>query len=234
VASVESLLNEFAAGLPIAGGVGGALDALAVGLLVLALVGVATYRLERGIWLVGGQALILAAVAITIGAATASWHVYLAAALTVLVKVIGIPAVLLRVLQRVQRRHEIEPASSARRSFFIAIALVLIAYHVAGTISLPAAIPNRHVLPVSLALMLLGLFLMVERRTALSQVLGLIVAENGVYLAALVATYGLPIAVELSVFFDVLVGVLLMGVLMTRISASFETFDTSRLNRLRH
>jgi hydrogenase-4 component E len=215
-------------------GVSSALDTLAIILLLIALVGIATYRLERAIWLVGGQALVLATVALTIGAATGSWHVYAAAALTVAVKVIAIPFVLLQVLQRVQRRHEIELTIPSRTAFFITIVLVLLAYHVAGTIDLPAAVPNRHVLPVSLALMLLGLFLMVGRRTALSQVLGLIVVENGVYLAALVATSGLPLAVELGVFFDVLVGVLLMGVLMTRISETFETIDTERLRRLRH
>jgi hydrogenase-4 component E len=222
------------ADLPVAGGVSGVLDMLAVGLLILALVGVAINGLERGIWLVGAQALVLAVVAMAIGAATNSWHLYAAAALTVIVKMLAVPVVLLRVLQRVQRRHEVEPAAAVRRSFFIAVGLVLIAYHAAGTVALPAAMPNRHVLPVSVALMLLGLFQMVGRRTAFSQILGLIVAENGVYLAALVATYGLPIAVELGVFFDVLVGVLLMGVLVTRISDSFDTIDTDRLSRLRH
>jgi hydrogenase-4 membrane subunit HyfE len=220
--------------MPEASAFTGSLDALAIALLLLAIIGVTAYQLERGIWLVCGQALVLAIIALTIGLATASWHVYAAAALTVLVKMIVIPAILLRVLQRVQRRHETEPATSVRGSFFVAIVLVLVAYYVAGTIDLPAAMPNRHVLPVSVALTLLGLFLMVGRRTALSQVLGLIVVENGVYLAALVATSGLPIAVELGIFFDVLVGVLLMAVLVTRISASFETIDTERLRGLRH
>src|SRR5574341_557052 len=80
--STSMAMNVFAAELASTSGVSGALDALAVALLLLALVGVATYRLEHAIWLVGGQALILAAVAVTIGAAAASWHVYAAAVLT--------------------------------------------------------------------------------------------------------------------------------------------------------
>lgn len=57
--------------------------------------------------------------------------------------------------------------------------------------------------------------------------------ENGVYLAALVATYGLPLAVELGIFFDLLIGTLLMGVFVSRISDSFESIDIDRLRSLR-
>jgi hydrogenase-4 component E len=81
--------------------------------------------------------------------------------------------------------------------------------------------------------MLIGLFLMIGRRKALSQVIGLITMENGVYLAALVATYGLPLAVELGIFFDLLIGTLLMGVFVSRISDSFESIDIDRLRSLR-
>jgi hydrogenase-4 component E len=81
--------------------------------------------------------------------------------------------------------------------------------------------------------MLIGLGLMIARRKALSQVAGLITMENGVYLAALVATYGLPLAVELGVFFDLLVGVLLLGVFTYRINQTFDTINTDRLRALK-
>jgi hydrogenase-4 component E len=209
-------------------------DGLAVLLLVIALAGVATYRLERGVQLVAAQALVLALVGAAIAAGTGAWHVYAAALLTVLVKVLIVPFVLTRVLQRVRLRREIEPVLPARLALLLAIGLVLVAYRAAGELPLPGAVPAHQALPVSLALILLGLFLMLGRRKALSQVLGLITMENGVYLAALVATYGLPLAVELGVFFDLLVGVLLMGVFVTRISDTFESTDTDRLRSLRH
>ena len=78
-----------------------------------------------------------------------------------------------------------------------------------------------------------GLGLMIVRKKALSQIAGLIIMENGVYLAALVATLGLPIAVELGVFFDLLVGVLLLGVFAYRINQTFDTINTDRLRALR-
>lgn len=210
------------------------IDGLAVLLLVVALVGVATYQLERGVWLVGAQALVLAAVAFTIAVATGALHVYAAALLTVAIKVVVIPTVLLRVLQRVRLRHESEPAVPAKPAMLVAIGLVLIAYRAAHELDLPGAVLTAHALPVSLALVLIGLLLMVGRRRALSQVLGLITMENGVYLAALFATYGLPLAVEICVFFDVLVGVLLMGVFVARINETFASTDTDQLRSLRH
>jgi hydrogenase-4 component E len=215
-------------------GLGSLVDGLSVLLVMIALASVATYRLEPGVWLVGAQSLALATVALTIAAGTGAWHVYVAAILTVLVKVLAIPFVLTRVLRRVRLRHEAEPVLPARPALLVSIGLVLVAYRAAGELDLPGVVPTHHALPISVALVLLGLFLMLGRRKALSQVLGLITMENGVYLAALVAAYGLPLAVELGVFFDLLVGVLLMSVFVTRISESFESINTDRLRSLRH
>jgi hydrogenase-4 component E len=94
-------------------------------------------------------------------------------------------------------------------------------------------VPSQHALPVAVSLMLIGLGLMIGRRKALSQVAGLIIMENGVYLAALVATLGLPVAVELGVFFDLLIGVLLLGVLAYRINQTFDSLNIDRLRALR-
>jgi hydrogenase-4 component E len=215
-------------------GLAGLIDGLAVVLLVIALAGVATHQHERGVWLVGVQSSVLAAVGFAIALATGAPHVFAAAILTVVVKVVVIPTVLLRVLQRVRLRHESEPAVPAKPAMLAAIGLVLVAYRAARELDLPGAVPTLHALPISLALVLIGLLLMVSRRTALSQVLGLITMENGVYLAALFATYGLPLAVEISVFFDLLVGVLLMGVFVARIYETFASTDTDQLRSLRH
>jgi len=214
-------------------GLGTLVDALAIALLATGLLSVAARRLGTAIWLLVAQSLVLATTAGAIAAATGAWHVYAAAALTVLVKVIAIPTVLFRVLRAVQVRREVGLALSTRAALLVAIGGVLVAYRAAGSLDLPGAVPSRHALPVALALMLIGLGLMIARRKALSQVAGLITMENGVYLAALVATYGLPLAVELGVFFDVLVGVLLLGVFAYRINQTFDTINTDRLRALK-
>jgi len=223
----------FAAQPTLPTGLGTMVDALAIALLATGLLSVAARRLGTAIWLLVAQSLVLATTAGAIAAATGASHVYAAAALTVLVKVIAIPTVLFRVLRAVQVRREVGLALSTRAALLVAIGGVLVAYRAAGSLDLPGAVPSRHALPVALALMLIGLGLMIARRKALSQVAGLITMENGVYLAALVATYGLPLAVELGVFFDLLVGVLLLGVFAYRINQTFDTINTDRLRALK-
>ena len=83
------------------------------------------------------------------------------------------------------------------------------------------------------AVFLIGFFMMLNRRKALTQVLALLTLENGVFLAAICLTYGMPLIVELGIFFDVLVAVLVLGILVFRIRESFESMDVSKLRRLR-
>ena len=221
------------AALLLAGPLGSLVDLLVVPLLGLGLASVASYRLVTSTWLLALQSLLLAAVVFAIGLATGAWHVYAAGVLTLVVKVVIGPGVLLKALRGVRQRRELDPLLSRRSALLLATGLILVAYRAAGELRLPDAVASHHALPVSLALMLLGLFLMLSRRKALFQVVGLITMENGVYLAALVATHGLPLAVELAVFVDLLLGVVLMGVFVSRISESFESIDTDHLRTLR-
>jgi hydrogenase-4 component E len=75
--------------------------------------------------------------------------------------------------------------------------------------------------------------MMLNRRNALSQVLALLTLENGVFLAAICLTYGMPLIVEIGVFFDVLVAAMVLGILVYRIRETFESMDVSKLRRLR-
>jgi hydrogenase-4 component E len=212
---------------------GAAIDVLSVALLATALVSVAARRLDSAIWLLVTQGLLLGATAGAIAVTTGAVHVYVAAALTVVIKAVVLPTILFRVLRAVRVRREVELVLSTRAALLLAVGAVLVAYRAAGTLDLPGAVPSQHALPVAVALVLIGLGLMIGRKKALSQIAGLIIMENGVYLAALVVTLGLPLAVELGVFFDLLVGVLLLGVFAYRINQTFDTINTDRLRALR-
>ncbi len=211
----------------------GVVDGLAVALLAIGLASVAARRLDTAIWLLVAQSLVLASVAVSIAIATGAAHVVVAAGLTILVKVVLIPVVLFRVLAGVRIRREVDLVLPTRAALLVAVVAVLVAYRAAGALGLPGVIPSQHALPVAIALMLIGLGLMIGRKKALSQMAGLITMENGVYLAALVATAGLPLAVELGVMFDLLLGVLLLGVFAYRINQTFDTINTDRLRSLR-
>jgi len=79
-----------------------------------------------------------------------------------------------------------------------------------------------------------GLLIIVSRKSALTQIIGFLVMENGIALLAILATFGVPLIVELGVFLDVLLGVLVMQVFVYRIRETFDTIDVDRLKHLRH
>jgi hydrogenase-4 component E len=87
-------------------------------------------------------------------------------------------------------------------------------------------------LAVAVSLFLIGFFMIINRRTALTQVLALLSLENGLFLATISLTYGMPLIVELGVSFDVLLAVLVLAILVYRIRETFESMDVSRMRRL--
>jgi hydrogenase-4 component E len=89
-----------------------------------------------------------------------------------------------------------------------------------------------NIVAISLAVVLLGLLMMVFRQQAVAQVLGFMSMENGLFLAAVAATAGMPLVVELGVAFDVLVAMVLFGVFFFQIRESIDSLDVDRLNRL--
>ena len=93
---------------------------------------------------------------------------------------------------------------------------------------------GNNTLSIAMTLVLTGFFLMFNRRKAITQVLALLTVENGVMLAAVaLTTYGMPLVVELGIFFDVVVAVMVLGILVYRIRESFDSMDTSKLNQLK-
>ena len=117
-------------------------------------------------------------------------------------------------------------------SIFIVAVLILLAFVVVQPYARAFALDSE-MLAAATAIVLTGGFLMVSRRKALMQVIGLLVLENGIFLAALTTTFGMPLVIEMGIFFDLLMCVLLMGVFVFRIRETFEHVDVSRLRRLR-
>lgn len=208
-------------------------DGLAIALLLVALASVAMRGLETAVWLLVVQSVLLSLVAGAIALSSGATHMWAAALLTLGVRAIAIPAVLFLVLRTIALKRETRPIVSTRNAVIIAIALTLVAFSVAPRLPLSGAFPAERALPVSLALIFIGLLVMTTRRKAISQLIGLITIENGIFLAGLIATLGLPLFVEIGVFFDLLVAVGVTAVLTRRINEHFDTVNTDELRRLR-
>ena len=206
--------------------------------LVLEIAMVAQRWIVTNIRLFAAQSFLLAAIAGTIAFYNHAPHIYAVAVATLLAKGILVPIVLERLVGRIEIRQEIEPILNMPLSIVISGGLTLVGYVLAEPFYRPeeglgASTLGHNALAVAISLFLIGFFMMINRRKALTQVLALLCLENGLFLAAISLTYGMPLIVELGVLFDVLVAVMVLGILVYRIRESFESMDVSRLRRLR-
>ena len=206
--------------------------------LVLQILMAAQRWLVTNIRIFGLQSFLLAAIAGTIAVFNGAPHIFIAAVLTLIVKAILVPLLLERLVDRIEIHQEIEPFLNVPLSVVICGGLTLLGYVVAESFYHPdtthgASSLGHNTLAVAISLFLIGFFMMINRRKALTQVLALLSLENGLFLAAISLTYGMPLIVELGVFFDVLVAVLVLGILVYRIRETFESMDVSKMRRLR-
>jgi len=206
--------------------------------LVLQIAMVGQRWLITNVRLFGLQSFLLAAIAGTIAFFNHSNHIYIAAALTLVVKTLALPILLERIVDRVGIRQEIEPLINVPLSVLISGGLTLVGYIVAESFYHPeetsaTSALGHNTLAIAIALFLIGFFMMLNRRKALTQVLGLLSMENGLFLAAISLTYGMPLVVEIGIFFDVLVAAMVLGILVYRIGETFDSTDVSKLRRLR-
>jgi hydrogenase-4 component E len=202
-------------------------------MLVLQLLLVVQSMLLTNIRLFALQSLLLTAIAATVAYFYNAEHVYIVALLTLIGKVIFLPWLLNRQVRRINIIQELEPLLNAPTSMLICGGLTLLAYVVARPFTTLQKLGNN-TLAVAITLLLTGFFLMFNRRKAITQVLALLTVENGVMLAAVaLTTYGMPLVVELGIFFDVMVAVMVLGILVYRIRESFDSMDTSKLSQLK-
>lgn len=202
-------------------------------MLVLQLLMVVQQMLITNIRLFALQSLLLAAIAAVVGCVYGAWHVFIVAVLTIVGKVLFLPWLLERLVRRIKIEQEIHPFANMPTSMLICGALTVLAYTIAHPITSLERL-GSNTLAVAIALLLTGFFLMINRRKALTQVLALLTMENGVMLAAIaLTTYGMPLVVEIGIFFDVVVAVMVLGILVFRIRETFASMDVSKLNELK-
>jgi hydrogenase-4 component E len=202
-------------------------------MLVLQLLLVVQKMLLTNVRLFALQSLMLSAIATVVAYYYDATHIYIVALLTLVGKVIFLPWLLTRIVRRIKIVEEIEPLFNAPTSMLICGGLTLLGYLVARPFTALEKLGNN-TLAIAITLLLTGFFLMINRRKAISQVLALLTIENGVMLAAVaLTTYGMPLVVELGIFFDVMVAVMVLGILVYRIRESFASMDTSKLDQLK-
>jgi hydrogenase-4 component E len=159
-------------------------------------------------------------------------HLYVTAAIALVFKAIVIPLALHRIIQRLGIHREIETVVGIGLTMLAGMALVALSMVIMLRVTATADPLTREDLAFALSVVLLGLLMMVTRRNAVSQVVGFMSLENGLVLAATGAK-GMPLVVEISVAFSILIAFIVIGIFLFRIRERFDTVDVQALDRHR-
>lgn len=179
------------------------------------------------------QSLALALLTLALAVRGRSAELYAIAALLFLIKVVLIPLFLRRVARGIRVNEDLGLFINPAASILVALLLAWCAHLFAGRIASMGGAAEGGMFTVALSLMLIGLFLMTARVQALAQIVGLLVMENGLFLAGSSVAGGMPFFVEIALFFDVFLCVIILGLFVYRIRKVFTHIDIDKLTELR-
>jgi len=213
--------------------VGNLIDLCAVMMLLASVMAVATTRMRPLINLFSLQSVFLALLAFVVAWSSGNSHIYIMCALTLALKVIVMPRMLLYIMSRINVDKEVELSLGIPGSLLVSGLMIILSYYITEPLLVSIETVERNCLALSVSILLIGLLIMCTRRKAITETTGLLMMENGLFLGALALSHGMPLIVELGAFFDVMVAVIIIGIFAYRINRSFNSVDTSFLRRLR-
>jgi hydrogenase-4 membrane subunit HyfE len=164
---------------------------------------------------------------------TGERELYVSALLTLGLKAAFLPWLLHRLIRRLGVYWDSEPLLNIAGTMLIGLLIVIFAFGLAQPIAALASTATRNGIGIAVAAVLLAFLTMITRRKAMSQVVGFLSMENGLFFAAMSATYGMPMIVELGVALDVLVAMLVLGVFFFQIREQFDSLDLHHLESLK-
>jgi hydrogenase-4 component E len=206
---------------------------LAASLLLISFAMLSRRRTQRLITLYAWQGAILFLSTCLVAYSAGLTELYYSAALTLILKVILLPWVLHRLIQRLGAQWDSEPLVNIPTTMLVGLVLVIFAFGLAQPISMLATTITRHTIGIALAVILLAFVMMITRRKAMTQVIGFLAMENGLFFAATSTTYGMPMVIELGIALDLLVAVFILGIFFFQIREQFDSLDLHHLETLR-
>jgi hydrogenase-4 component E len=202
-------------------------------MLLLAFAMLTQRRILSLINLFAAQGFVLVLSTLVVAYFTHQGHLYYSALLTLVLKVLLLPWIMHRLIRALNVRWDVETLINIPATMLIGIVLVVFAFNLAAPISQFAGTITKSTLGIATACILLAFLMMITRRKAVSQVIGFLAMENGLFFAATSATYGMPMVVELGIALDVLVATLIFGVFFFHIRNTFESLDIHHLEKLK-
>ncbi|MEO5357396.1 MAG: formate hydrogenlyase [Nitrospirae bacterium YQR-1] len=206
---------------------------LAALVLLSAFAMLAQRKIKSLVTLFAWQGLFLSINTALVGFVAAKHHLYISSVLTLSIKVILLPYILHVLAVRLKIRKEMETIVNIPTTMLIGIALVIFSYHLTAPVRELSTLITRSTLAVALATVMIGLLMMITRKHAVTQIIGFLAMENGLFFAATSATYGMPLVVELGVALDVLIAAFIFGIFFFQISTTFDSLSVEQMESLR-
>jgi len=160
-------------------------------------------------------------------------HIIIIAVGSLAIKAILIPFYLFRAIREVNIRREIDSYIPYSLSLLIGMMIMLISFWLSGKFQLPVIVTSPLWIPTALTTVMIGLFILISRKKAITQVLGYLVLENGIYILGLSLASQMPFLVEMGVLLDVFVGVFIMGIIINHIKGIFDDLNVENLTILK-
>jgi hydrogenase-4 component E len=209
------------------------LNTLAALFLLLAFAMLSQRRVVTLVNLLAVQGALLCGATLLLAWRTGQNHLYLSALLTLALKVAFLPWLLHRLIRRLDVYWDSEPLINISSVMLLGLLVVIFSFGLAQPIAALASTATRNGIGIAIAVVLLSFLTMITRRKAMSQVVGFLSMENGLFFGAMSATYGMPMIIELGVALDVLVAMLVLGVFFFQIREQFDSLDLHHLESLK-
>ncbi len=178
------------------------------------------------------QGVLLVLITTLVALDSGNYHLLFSAGLTLVLKVWFIPWLLTRQARQLGILRDLDTVVRPGMLLMLAGALAIFCYSVAQPIEYFSENITRDAIAISIAVVMLSMLMLVTRHKALTQVVGFMALENGLFFAAITATGGMPMVVELGVAFDVLIAAVVFGIFFFQMRDSIDSFDIDQLNQL--
>lgn len=202
-------------------------------LLIAVILMLQVRKITTSVKLLAFQSVLLTILSVVTAIKTGMMSLLFTAALTLIVKAIVIPYILHYTIVKIDIKQIVEPFINKYMSLIFALVLIIISYYVTSRLELTGKSGVSEFLPVAVSLIFLGSLIMIVHKKAIMQGIGLITIENGLFLLTISIFTGMPLVVELGIFFELLIMVIIIGILSFRIHSAFQSSSTDKLKELK-
>jgi len=206
------------------------IDGLAALTLLISFALLAQHRMLSVLHWFAFQGVLLAVTAALVAYSSGEHELYISAIMTFLLKGLLLPWMLWRVIRSLHVHREVEPLMNNGITMVIAVMVTLFAFHVIQPIQVTSELMTRNSIAIATACVLLSMLMMIKRKKAITQVIGFLAVENSLFFAAIGATNGMPLVVEIGIAFDVLIAALIFGLFFFQIRTTFDSMEVDTMN----